>query len=207
MAVFPSLHRLLTQFLRLAAILLATFFATARAADTQPGAKPNIIFLLIDALGFADCGFNGGKDIRTPNIDRLAHGGAILDSLYVQPVCPPIPNRRRNRRSTPRGQSADPAAVATLPREFGSCDRCGPPFTLSPTNPSTMTITPLLQTALSFLPLALIATEPASNQLGERQKVTTWTETTGPALGKQGQAIKATFTRVMDLQVNPRISA
>lgn len=74
MAVFPSLHRLLTQFLRLAAILLATFFATARAADTQRGAKPNIIFLLIDALGFADCGFNGGKDIRTPNIDRLAHG-------------------------------------------------------------------------------------------------------------------------------------
>ena len=70
-----------------------------------------------------------------------------------------------------------------------------------------MTITPLLQTALSFLPLALIATEPASNQLGERQKVTTWTETTGPALGKQGQAIKATFTRVMDLQVNPKISA
>ena len=145
MAVFPSLHRLLAQFLRLAAILLATFFATARAADTQPGAKPNIIFLLIDALGFADCGFNGGKDIRTPNIDRLAHGGAILDSLYVQPVCPPtraalmsgryathtggypsIPNRRRNRRSIPRGQSADPAAVAILPREFGSCDRCGP---------------------------------------------------------------------------------
>jgi hypothetical protein len=131
MVVFPSLHRRLTQFLRLAAILLATFFATARAADTQRGAKPNIIFLLIDALGFADCGFNGGKDIRTPNIDRLAHGGAILDSLYVQPVCPPIPNRRRNRRSTPRGQSAAPAAVASLPREFGSCDRCGPPFTLS----------------------------------------------------------------------------
>ena len=40
MAVFPSLHRFLTQFLRLAAILLATFFATARAADTQRGAKP-----------------------------------------------------------------------------------------------------------------------------------------------------------------------
>ena len=40
MAMFPSLHRFLTQFLRLTAIVLATFFATARAADTQPGAKP-----------------------------------------------------------------------------------------------------------------------------------------------------------------------
>jgi arylsulfatase A-like enzyme len=56
------------------------------AADAP---KPNIVFLLIDDLGYADCGFNGGKEIKTPNIDRLAKSGTIIDSHYVQPVCSP----------------------------------------------------------------------------------------------------------------------
>ncbi len=51
--------------------------------------QPDIVFFLIDDLGFADCGFNGGKEIKTPNIDRLAQSGAIIDSHYVQPVCSP----------------------------------------------------------------------------------------------------------------------
>jgi arylsulfatase A-like enzyme len=52
-------------------------------------AKPNIVYFLVDDLGYADCGFNGGKDIRTPNIDKLAKEGAVLKSYYVQPVCSP----------------------------------------------------------------------------------------------------------------------
>ena len=51
--------------------------------------QPDIVFFLIDDLGFADCGFNGGKDIKTPNIDRLAQSGAIIENHYVQPVCSP----------------------------------------------------------------------------------------------------------------------
>lgn len=51
--------------------------------------KPNIVFLLIDDLAYADCGFNGGKDIQTPRIDRLAKGGTVLTCHYVQPVCSP----------------------------------------------------------------------------------------------------------------------
>ena len=51
--------------------------------------QPDIVFLLIDDLGFADCGFNGGKQIKTPNINRLAKAGAILEHHYVQPVCSP----------------------------------------------------------------------------------------------------------------------
>src|SRR5205807_10464414 len=50
--------------------------------------KPNILFLLIDDLGYTDVGFNGG-DIKTPNIDKLARSGARLASFYVQPVCSP----------------------------------------------------------------------------------------------------------------------
>lgn len=56
------------------------------ASETK---QPNIVFLLIDDLGYADCGFNGGREIQTPNIDRLAKSGAILENLYVQPVCSP----------------------------------------------------------------------------------------------------------------------
>jgi arylsulfatase A-like enzyme len=51
--------------------------------------KPNIIYILADDMGYADAGFNGGKEIRTPNLDAIARGGSILTSYYVQPVCSP----------------------------------------------------------------------------------------------------------------------
>jgi arylsulfatase A-like enzyme len=59
------------------------------AALTAAVERPNIVFFLIDDLGYADCGFNGGKVIKTPNIDRLAAEGAVLEHHYVQPVCSP----------------------------------------------------------------------------------------------------------------------
>ena len=55
----------------------------------QAAKQPDIVFFLIDDLGYADCGFNGGKEIKTPNIDRLAQSGAIIENHYVQPVCSP----------------------------------------------------------------------------------------------------------------------
>jgi arylsulfatase A-like enzyme len=65
-------------------LLLLALSTSILAAD-----KPNIVYFLIDDLGYADCGFNGGKDIQTPNIDKLAKEGAVLKSYYVQPVCSP----------------------------------------------------------------------------------------------------------------------
>ncbi len=59
------------------------------ATLTTEAKQPDIVFLLIDDLGYADCGFNGGNQIKTPNIDRLAKSGAIIESHYVQPVCSP----------------------------------------------------------------------------------------------------------------------
>lgn len=55
----------------------------------QAVAKPNIVYFLIDDLGYADVGFMGSQDVRTPTIDRLAKEGVILSSFYVQPVCSP----------------------------------------------------------------------------------------------------------------------
>ncbi|MBN2130682.1 MAG: arylsulfatase [Sedimentisphaerales bacterium] len=50
--------------------------------------KPNIVFFLVDDLGFKDVGYQGGQ-IKTPNIDALAAEGTRLDKFYVQPVCSP----------------------------------------------------------------------------------------------------------------------
>jgi arylsulfatase A-like enzyme len=68
---------------------LLTGLACLCASLTSAATQPNIVFLLIDDLGYADCGFNGGKQIKTPNIDRLAKSGAIIENHYVQPVCSP----------------------------------------------------------------------------------------------------------------------
>ncbi len=68
----------------LLAALLILLPAAMSAAE-----KPNIIYILADDMGYADPGFNGGKDIKTPNLDQIARGGTILKSFYVQPVCSP----------------------------------------------------------------------------------------------------------------------
>ena len=46
--------------------------------------QPNIVYILADDLGWKDVGFHGGA-IRTPNLDRLAASGAVLNALYAQP--------------------------------------------------------------------------------------------------------------------------
>jgi arylsulfatase A-like enzyme len=64
-------------------------FCACLAWGAPTNKQPDIVFFLIDDLGYADCGFNGGKEIKTPNIDRLAQSGAIIENHYVQPVCSP----------------------------------------------------------------------------------------------------------------------
>jgi arylsulfatase A-like enzyme len=52
--------------------------------------KPNVVILLADDLGYADLGFQGCKDIPTPNLDALAASGVRCTSGYVSgPYCSP----------------------------------------------------------------------------------------------------------------------
>lgn len=62
------------------------FFSPAFAAES-----PNILFLLVDDLGWADVGYQGEKTaIRTPAIDRLAEKGMVFTDAYsASPVCSP----------------------------------------------------------------------------------------------------------------------
>lgn len=72
-----------------AIILCAGVIALASVTQAADAPRPNIIYLLVDDMGYADCGFNGGKEIQTPAIDALAKTGTVLESFYVQPLCSP----------------------------------------------------------------------------------------------------------------------
>ena len=53
-------------------------------------ATPNFILILSDDLGWNDVGFNGNTEVRTPNLDRLASEGIILNRFYAaSAVCSP----------------------------------------------------------------------------------------------------------------------
>lgn len=65
-------------------------FACSAALPQSPkrGARPNIVFVLVDDLGSADVGYRGSQ-IQTPNIDRLAREGVRLEQFYGAAVCTP----------------------------------------------------------------------------------------------------------------------
>ncbi|MBN1419545.1 MAG: sulfatase-like hydrolase/transferase [Planctomycetes bacterium] len=67
--------------------ILAMGIASPRA-PAAPAARPNIVFILADDLGWADAGYHGSS-IRTPRIDRLAREGIRFDRHYVLPTCTP----------------------------------------------------------------------------------------------------------------------
>ncbi|MEK7782090.1 MAG: sulfatase-like hydrolase/transferase, partial [Verrucomicrobiota bacterium] len=55
-----------------------------------PKLQPNIVFILVDDLGWADGGCFGSKFYQTPNIDRLAAEGMRFTQAYASSaVCSP----------------------------------------------------------------------------------------------------------------------
>ena len=70
---------------------LGSLFSAGEPEDAiKPATKPNIIFILADDLGNADLGYNGCKDIETPNLDKLATTGIIFNDHHTTAsVCAP----------------------------------------------------------------------------------------------------------------------
>ncbi len=71
-------------------VLAAGLLLLCHASAVAQPRKPNIVFVLMDDMGYGDLGSYGAKDIRTPNIDRLAREGVRFTDFYANaPVCTP----------------------------------------------------------------------------------------------------------------------
>jgi len=69
--------------------LIASSFI-AGSAFTASAQRPNIVFIVADDMGYADCGVQGCLDIPTPNLDGLAKAGIQITNGYVTgAVCSP----------------------------------------------------------------------------------------------------------------------
>jgi arylsulfatase A-like enzyme len=110
-------------------VVLASWLSHTRTAAQER--RPNILLIVMDDVGYADVGFHGSRDIRTPNIDRLAKEGLRLTHHYSgNAVCAPSrcvlmtgkhPGHafiRNNRSTPPEGQYPIPDETVTMVELF-----------------------------------------------------------------------------------------
>jgi hypothetical protein len=78
----------LHQSISLAAASLFVLLSPLLLAAAE--SKPNVLVFLCDDTGYAEFGFQGGKDIPTPHIDSIAKNGVRFTQGYVSgPYCSP----------------------------------------------------------------------------------------------------------------------
>lgn len=79
------------QFLADILVLVLALWATLPGAvGAQPTAKPNVIYIMADELGYYEPAFMGNPNIKTPNLDRLAQDGIRFNNLFAgSSVCAP----------------------------------------------------------------------------------------------------------------------
>lgn len=86
-----------------------------KAAQASRAAKPNIILILADDLGYETVGVNGSTSYKTPVLDRLAATGVRFTHCFVQPLCTPtraqLMTGRYNIRNYINFGTLDPQAV------------------------------------------------------------------------------------------------
>ena len=98
-----------------------------------PQRKPNIIFILADDLGYGDLGCYGQKQIRTPNLDKMAAEGMRFTQHYSgSTVCAPsratlmLGFHTGHLRTSSQGQKFQPedVTVAKLLKQAGYVTGC-----------------------------------------------------------------------------------
>lgn len=108
-------------------LLLFYTLSLGASVQAQKAARPNIVFILADDLGYGDVGINGQKLIKTPNIDRLAREGMQFTQFYAgTSVCAPSRSSlmtgqhtghtyiRGNKEVQPEGQQPIADSVVTV---------------------------------------------------------------------------------------------
>ena len=62
----------------------------AAAQSPAQGARPNIVLIITDDVGYGDIGSYGAPDIKTPNIDSIGRAGVRFTDFYANaPRCSP----------------------------------------------------------------------------------------------------------------------
>ncbi len=69
-------------------LLILCFGVSSVIAAGGGAAKPNIVIILADDLGWNAVGYHN-PEVKTPNIDKLCKAGIELDNFYVSPMCSP----------------------------------------------------------------------------------------------------------------------
>ena len=90
-----SADRRQTHRWRLTGLLIAlTAAVTPTGADARESkARPNIVLIMADDMGYECLGANGSTFYKTPHLDRLAAGGMRFEHCYSQPICTPSRNQ------------------------------------------------------------------------------------------------------------------
>lgn len=102
-------------------------FTQVTAADPK---KPNIVYIIVDELGYYEPAFMGGANIQTPSLDQMAAEGLRMNNLFAgAPVCAPTrctlltgkhsghTSVRSNGGGTPL--RADEVTIASMLKEQG----------------------------------------------------------------------------------------
>lgn len=100
--------------MKIASSLIAVLVSLACASTLAAAAKPNIVFIMADDLGWADVGFHGGN-APTPHLDNLAATSLELTQHYVAPVCSPTRTGLLTGRCWSRFNVTNPQAERALP--------------------------------------------------------------------------------------------
>ena len=107
-----------------------------RPEETAPRAaarQPNILFILIDDMGYADLSLTGNKLVATPNIDALARDGMVMTQFYdAAPICSPSRAGFMTGRFPARDRFVTYIHDRKRNRNFGQADWLDPSLPMLP---------------------------------------------------------------------------
>ena len=76
--------------MKFAITFFATVLLTVSSCQQSAPEKPNVLFILVDDLGYHDLGVTGSEYYETPHIDRLAAESMVFTQGYAAcQVCSP----------------------------------------------------------------------------------------------------------------------
>ena len=73
-------------------VLIALLAFAGSAVSSQAQERPNVVFMMVDNVGWGEIGCYGGGILRgaeTPRLDKLASEGTRLLNFNVEPQCTP----------------------------------------------------------------------------------------------------------------------